>query len=285
MKKIAILVDNKSSISSELISNVIQQIKSYGTIEVYPIDIEGSGTKNFAENVELLEKFNNYDWILFENNSYSIDLACYLGSHLPMEILNNVVEISEEKVTCQTFSGKAESTYSSDQRLILILSKSFKCKELTTESMSIPMSSEIAIHFSDKKGHLIRLNKLNNAISLPDAKFVVGAGRGMKDPSNWGIIEQLSTKIGAALACSKPISDLNWRPHHEHVGQTGIKIAPKLYIACGISGAIQHLAGVNGSETIIVINSDPEAPFVKNADYAIIGDLFQVVPELLKNIK
>ena len=116
-------------------------------------------------------------------------------------------------------------------------------------------------------------------------KFVVGAGRGMKDPSNWGIIEQLSTKIGAALACSKPISDLNWRPHHEHVGQTGIKIAPKLYIACGISGAIQHLAGVNGSETIIVINSDPEAPFVKNADYAIIGDLFQVVPELLKNIK
>jgi electron transfer flavoprotein alpha subunit len=130
--------------------------------------------------------------------------------------------------------------------------------------------------------HKIEIN--SNRVNLTDASIVVGAGRGLKDPMNWNIIEELADKLGAGLACSKPVSDLNWRPHHEHVGQTGIKISPKLYIAIGISGAIQHLAGVNGSETIIVINNDPEAPFVKNADYAIIGDLFQVVPDLLKII-
>jgi electron transfer flavoprotein alpha subunit len=113
---------------------------------------------------------------------------------------------------------------------------------------------------------------------------VVGAGRGLKDPSNWEMIEQLASKIGAATACSKPVSDINWRPHSEHVGQTGIKIAPQLYIACGISGAIQHLAGVNGSKSIIVINNDPEAPFFKYADYGIVGDVFDVVPEILKNL-
>jgi electron transfer flavoprotein alpha subunit len=119
-------------------------------------------------------------------------------------------------------------------------------------------------------------------IQLSEAEIVVGAGRGLKDPQNWSIIENLAGVIKAATACSKPVSDLNWRPHHEHVGQTGIKISPKLYIACGISGAIQHLAGVNGSGTIVVINNDPEAPFIKHADYIVLGDLFTVVPELTK---
>ena len=129
-----------------------------------------------------------------------------------------------------------------------------------------------------------QMKKSTSGISLVDANFVVGAGRGLKDPTNWLIIEQLAGKIGAATACSKPVSDINWRPHSEHVGQTGIKIAPKLYIACGISGAIQHLAGVNGSKTIIVINNDPEAPFFKYADYGIVGDVFDIVPELVKNL-
>ena len=122
-------------------------------------------------------------------------------------------------------------------------------------------------------------------ISLPDAELVVSAGRGLKGSDNWGIIEDLANVLGAATACSKPVSDIGWRPHHEHVGQTGIAISPNLYIAIGISGAIQHLAGVSSSKTIVVINIDSEAPFFKAADYGIVGDAFDVVPKLTAAIK
>ena len=120
---------------------------------------------------------------------------------------------------------------------------------------------------------------------LPEAELVVSAGRGLKGPENWGIIEDLADAVGATTACSRPVSDIGWRPHHEHVGQTGIAIRPNLYIAIGISGAIQHLAGVNGSKVIVVINKDPEAPFFKAADYGIVGDAFEVVPKLSEAFK
>lgn len=128
-------------------------------------------------------------------------------------------------------------------------------------------------------------NVSGNMVPLPEAELVVSAGRGMKGPENWGIIEDLAKAIGATTACSRPVADMHWRPHHEHVGQTGIAIRPNLYIAIGISGAIQHLAGVNGSKTIVVINSDKEAPFFKSADYGIVGDAFEVVPKLTEAIK
>jgi electron transfer flavoprotein alpha subunit len=117
-------------------------------------------------------------------------------------------------------------------------------------------------------------------VPLPEAERVVSAGRGLKGPENWGIVEELAGELGATTACSRPVADVGWRPHHEHVGQTGIAIRPNLYIAIGISGAIQHLAGVNNSKTIVVINKDPEAPFFKAADYGVVGDLFEVVPRL-----
>ena len=117
-------------------------------------------------------------------------------------------------------------------------------------------------------------------VPLPEAELVVSAGRGMKDPSNWGIVEDLATALNATTACSRPVADAHWRPHHEHVGQTGVAIRPNLYIAIGISGAIQHLAGVNNSRVIVVINKDPEAPFFKAADYGVVGDLFEIVPQL-----
>ena len=120
---------------------------------------------------------------------------------------------------------------------------------------------------------------------LPEAERVVSAGRGVKDPGNWGIIEELATELGATTACSRPVADSGWRPHHEHVGQTGIAIRPNLYIAIGISGAIQHLAGVNNSKVIVVINKDAEAPFFKAADYGVVGDLFDVVPKLTQAIR
>lgn len=122
-------------------------------------------------------------------------------------------------------------------------------------------------------------------ISLAEAEIIVSAGRGLKGPENWEMIEELANLLGAATACSKPVSDIGWRPHSEHVGQTGIVVAPNLYIAVGISGAIQHLAGVNSSKIMVVINTDPEAPFFKSADYGIVGDAFEVIPKLIEEIK
>lgn len=120
---------------------------------------------------------------------------------------------------------------------------------------------------------------------MPEAELVVSAGRGMKGPENWGMIEEMADILGATTACSRPVADVHWRPHHEHVGQTGVAIRPTLYIAVGISGAIQHLAGVNQSKVIVVINKDPEAPFFKAADYGVVGDLFEVVPRLNEALK
>jgi electron transfer flavoprotein alpha subunit len=127
--------------------------------------------------------------------------------------------------------------------------------------------------------------KTSGKVALTEADVVVSAGRGMKGPENWGMVEELADTLGAALACSRPVADAHWRPHNEHVGQTGIAIAPNLYIAIGISGAIQHLAGVNRSKVIVVINKDPEAPFFKAADYGIVGDAFEIVPKLTEAVK
>jgi electron transfer flavoprotein alpha subunit len=130
-----------------------------------------------------------------------------------------------------------------------------------------------------------QVERAEGRVPLPEAELVVSAGRGMKGPENWDIIEALADELGATTACSRPVADTGWRPHHEHVGQTGIAIRPNLYIAAGISGAIQHLAGVNNSKTIVVINKDPEAPFFKAADYGVVGDLFEVVPRLTEAVK
>jgi electron transfer flavoprotein alpha subunit len=129
------------------------------------------------------------------------------------------------------------------------------------------------------------VSTVSGVTPLPEAELVVSAGRGMKGPENWSIVEDLADILGATTACSRPVADVHWRPHHEHVGQTGVAIRPTLYIAIGISGAIQHLAGVNQSKVIVVINNDPEAPFFKAADYGIVGDLFDIVPKLTDSIK
>lgn len=145
------------------------------------------------------------------------------------------------------------------------------------------VESNIEIPASSIK--IIETKKNEGSISLTDAETVVSGGRGLKGPENWGMIEELAKALGAATACSRPVADSGWRPHHEHVGQTGVAISPNLYIAVGISGAIQHLAGVNRSKTIVVINNDPEAPFFKAADYGIVGDAFQVMPKIIEAVK
>ena len=143
----------------------------------------------------------------------------------------------------------------------------------------------MAIAVGNPKVKVNSVDKIIGEVPLTEADIVVSGGRGLKGPENWGILLDLAKELHAATACSRPVADANWRPHHEHVGQTGVQIAPNLYIALGISGAIQHLAGVNRSKVIVVINKDPEAPFFKAADYGIVGDLFEVVPKLTEEIR
>jgi electron transfer flavoprotein alpha subunit len=191
------------------------------------------------------------------------------------------------EVSKNVFSGKASAVYSinSEVKLISLLPNSFKISlgenKATVAEFSVD-SGAIASRIVIKE---VKSNDAGGMIPLPEAELVVSAGRGLKGPENWKMVEDLAASIGATTACSRPVADMHWRPHHEHVGQTGVAIRPNLYIAIGISGAIQHLAGVNGSKTIVVINNDKEAPFFKSADYGILGDAFTIVPKLVEAVK
>ncbi|MFN6037866.1 MAG: electron transfer flavoprotein subunit alpha/FixB family protein [Bacteroidota bacterium] len=185
------------------------------------------------------------------------------------------------------FSGKATSVYSihSEIKVISLLPNSFPLVAAANTSSVQDVTSEISLPASKIKVKEVKSISSGGTVPLPEAELVVSAGRGMKGPENWGMVEELAEVLGATTACSRPVSDMHWRPHHEHVGQTGIAIRPNLYIAIGISGAIQHLAGVNGSKTIVVINNDKEAPFFKSADYGIVGDAFEILPKLIVAFK
>jgi len=197
-----------------------------------------------------------------------------------------VAEGGTLKVKKTAFSGKAFAITQiiSENKVIALNPNAFGVKEFAVGDVSVEAFSptEQASDFSAVVKEIIRAT---DKVSLPDAEIVVSAGRGLKGPENWGMIEELAGLLGAATACSKPVSDADWRPHSEHVGQTGITVSPNLYIAVGISGAIQHLAGISSSKVIVVINKDPEAPFFKVADYGIVGDAFEVVPKLIQALK
>lgn len=198
-----------------------------------------------------------------------------------------VVNGSTLEVKKNVFSGKATAVYTihSEVKIISLMPNTFPVK-LGENAATV---SDFAVDLSGVSSKLVvketKTTDTAGMVPLPEAELVVSAGRGLKGPENWKIVEDLARAIGATTACSRPVADMHWRPHHEHVGQTGIAIRPNLYIAIGISGAIQHLAGVNGSKTIVVINTDKEAPFFKSADYGIVGDAFEVVPKLTEAIK
>lgn len=188
-------------------------------------------------------------------------------------------------VTKSVFSGKAYATYgfNTDKKVIGLSANSIQVqKSEATASVEAFNTTVSGANFSTK---VLSVETVEGEVPLTEADLVVSAGRGLKGPENWGMIEELARELGAATACSRPVSDIGWRPHHEHVGQTGVTVKPNLYIAVGISGAIQHLAGVNQSKVMVVINNDPEAPFFKAADYGIVGDAFDVVPKLIQAVK
>ena len=183
------------------------------------------------------------------------------------------------------FSGKAFAYVNilSEIKVIMLMPNSFQLNKM--EGKATVEKFDVALADKDFGVKVKQVNKVTGEIPLSDAELVVSGGRGMKGPENWGLIEDLAKELGAATACSRPVADAHWRPHHEHVGQTGGTVRPNLYIAVGISGAIQHLAGVNGSKTIVVINKDPEAPFFKAANYGVIGDAMEVLPRLTAAVK
>jgi len=183
------------------------------------------------------------------------------------------------------FSGKSFAfvNITSDVKVITLMANTFPLKQ--GDGKATVEKLEVSFGEKDFGIKVKEVSKVTGEVSLADAELVVSGGRGMKGPENWGLIEDLAKELGAATACSRPVADAHWRPHHEHVGQTGGTIRPNLYIAVGISGAIQHLAGVNGSKTIVVINKDPEAPFFKAANYGVVGDAMEILPRFTEAVK
>ena len=265
-------------------------LNNYGVDKLYNIlndKLKVFEVNSYSNNLfELLNKLKA-EIVVITSSANSRYLGPILASKLDAPYMSNVVSLptsySPISVKRSCFTNKAFNE-TSTKKATVVLSLSSNSYGLH-EIKSNLESEEIDSIESNSSLKVDSLEKLTNKVTIADADIVVSGGRGLKGPENWHLIEDLPEVFGAATACSKPLSDMGWRPHSEHVGQTGIAINPKLYIAIGISGAIQHLAGVNGSKNIVVINTDPEAPFFKAANYGIVGDAFTVVPKLISAIK
>ncbi|MDF0719644.1 electron transfer flavoprotein subunit alpha/FixB family protein [Kaistella sp. PBT33-4] len=259
----------------------------YGADKV--INIKDDGLKNFSARAyaEAMNAVADGNVIVFPHTTDASSVAPMLAVMKDFSLITNVLEAPEStspfQVKRKAFSGKGYMHAKAEGQgvIITVSQNAFGVKENAVAGNEEVKDLTIANEDTKVLSHEQSSGKLD----LKEAEVVVSAGRGMKGPENWGMIEDLANTLGAATACSKPVSDIGWRPHSEHVGQTGKAIAPNLYIAVGISGAIQHLAGVNSSKTIVVINSDAEAPFFKSADYGVVGDAFQIIPALTEKIK
>jgi len=224
--------------------------------------------------------------LVFPNNLNGKAVAPRVSARLKAGLVSGAVALPETAngfvVRKNVFSGKAFANVSVNTpvRVIALNPNSYPIREGEGKAAVAPLKAEVAARVK-----VISTTPASGQVPLTEAEIVVSGGRGLKGPENWGMVEELARVLGAATACSRPVADAHWRPHNEHVGQTGIAIAPNLYIAIGISGAIQHLAGVNRSKIIVVVNKDPEAPFFKAADYGIVGDAFEVVPKMTEAVK
>jgi electron transfer flavoprotein alpha subunit len=265
-------------------------LKKYGADKIITIDnpdFEKFSSKKYSHALAEVIKSENSSVVILSSSADSKFLGAHLSGITDSSYVSNVVGIPESispfvvKRTCFTNKAFSSTEMNDGLRIISVSSNSFgmieKFNDSTVESFNVEKV--------DSNQKIIDIVKETGSITIADADIVVSAGRGLKGPENWEMIETLADTLGAATACSKPVSDMGWRPHSEHVGQTGKPVSSNLYIAIGISGAIQHLAGINSSKIKVVINNDPEAPFFKAADYGVVGDAFEVIPELIQKLK
>ena len=265
-------------------------LKKYGADKIITIDnsdFEKFSSKKYSHALAEVIKSENSSVVILSSSADSKFLGAHLSGITDSSYVSNVVGIPESispfvvKRTCFTNKAFSSTEMIDGLRIISVSSNSFGMIESFNDSTVESFSPEKV----DSNQRTIKIEKETGSITIADADIVVSAGRGLKGPENWGMIESLADTLGAATACSKPVSDMGWRPHSEHVGQTGKPVSSILYIAIGICGAIQHLAGINSSKVKVVINSDPEAPFFKAADYGVVGDAFEVIPKLIQKLK
>ncbi|NQX98619.1 MAG: electron transfer flavoprotein subunit alpha/FixB family protein [Flavobacteriales bacterium] len=265
----------------------LEELGKYGVSKVMHVSdasLDNFDPQKIAHVVAQATSVTGADTIVFAHDYTGKSVAPRLSAKLDAGLVSGAIALPNGNVVKKAvFSGKAfaEIEITTAIKIISVLPNSVDKLETegsaTVEVFSVDLPST---------GITVKeIKKESTELSLTEADIVVSAGRGLKGPENWGMVEELAKELGAATACSRPVADIGWRPHHEHVGQTGLAIRPNLYIAAGISGAIQHLAGVNGSKVIVVINTDAEAPFFKAADYGIVGDAFEILPQMLEAIK
>ncbi|MCZ8230445.1 electron transfer flavoprotein subunit alpha/FixB family protein [Flavobacterium sp.] len=270
----------------------VSELSNYGVDKVLKVSNDQLATfsaKAYADVIKQAAQKEGSKVVILSSTTDSIYLSSLVAVGLEAGFASNVVGLPVSTTPFQVkrtaFSNKAFNTteISTEVKVLGIAKNSYgifeNASSLTEEDFNPTIDA------NDFGVKVTSVEKSSGKISIADADIVVSAGRGMKGPENWGMIEELAGVLGAATACSKPVSDLGWRPHGEHVGQTGKPVATNLYIAVGISGAIQHIAGINSSKVKVVINSDPEAPFFKVADYGIVGDAFEIVPQLIEKFK
>lgn len=278
--KVVAVAIGQGADGSELGLYGAHQVKTISVSEAFTADAYAAAVHGVANEVSATTVIvsNTYT-----GKSLSPRLAQLMGASLASNVVSLPNTQSGFTVKRGVFSGKAFAfvNLTKTNKVLAITPNSFEIKTFG-ESAQVENSS---VGLSNSGLTIDAVNKVTGKIPLTEAEVVISGGRGLKGPENWHLIEDLATALGAATACSKPVSDMDWRPHSEHVGQTGITIKPNLYVAVGISGAIQHLAGVSSSKVIVAINKDPEAPFFKAADYGIVGDAFEVLPQLIAAAK
>lgn len=268
----------------------IAALGKYGVTKVYQISNESLNhldAQVYTQVIADAVQQTGATVVVFSHNQTGKAVAARVAVKLKAGLVAGACALPDTSngfvVKKSVFSGKAFANVSIASTIKVISLNPNSYKTVAGEGNAAVEALNINVPASKVK--VTAVNKVSGEVPLTEAEIVVSGGRGLKGPENWGIILDLAHVLGAATACSRPVGDAHWRPHHEHVGQTGIQIAPNLYIAVGISGAIQHLAGVNRSKVIVVINKDPEAPFFKAADYGIVGDAFEVLPKLTAEIK
>ena len=273
-------------------ANNTSELAKYGASKVLEVSDDKLNKFNgeaYADAIAQAAKNEDAKVIVLTSSANSKFLAPTLAVDLNAGFVPNVVALPEStspfKVKHSVFTNKAfaHTEIKTEVKIVGLGKNTFGLKESETSMSNEAFSPNLDAHDFDME--IVSVDKATDQVTIADAEIVVSAGRGLKGPENWGMIEDLAHTLGAATACSKPVSDMGWRPHSEHVGQTGKPVASNLYIAIGISGAIQHLAGINSSKVKVVINNDPEAPFFKAADYGIVGDAFEIVPQLNEKLK